>query len=180
MPVSIYKRLEALANGRVMITLGVIFVALTMLFPWVARQLGSTGMIDSHLSYTPGEVHQYIASYSDAGRSLHLIATLTADLAYPVDYSLLFALLIISTYHTAFPSSRMARPMSLFPFLTAIFDLLENTGIVIMLASYPQQKILVAQAAGLFTSLKFGFLAITLVLVLVGVAGLGLTKLKPK
>jgi hypothetical protein len=171
MPASIFKRLEAMANGRTLIILTVVFLGLSLVFPWVAGQLGNAGMIDSHPSYTPGEVYAIITGYGAAGRSLHLVTTLTADLFYPIDYSLLCALLIITTYRQAFPKSRMARPMTVFPFVTAIFDLLENAGIVTMISNYPQQLTLVAQVSSLFTSLKWGFFLISVVLVLMGAVG---------
>lgn len=62
--------------------------------------------------------------------------------------------------------------MVIFPFLTAIFGLLENASIAIQLAAFPRQLTLAAQAGSLFTTLKWTLLIITLVLVLVGWAGL--------
>ena len=74
----------------------------------------------------------------------------------------------------------MLRNLSLVPFATAVFDLLENAGIVAMLALYPQQVPVLARAASLFTTLKWVFLIFTTVLVLVGFLGMGVSRLKSR
>jgi hypothetical protein len=174
---SFYARLESISRRRVLAGLMILFTILGMIvFPSVSARLGElsggTRMIDMETSYTPNQVFKMVATYGDQGRSLYLLTICTADLLFPLNYSLLFALLIIATYRRAFPHGRMVRLMYLAPFITAIFDLLENTGLVILLASYPQQWVLVAQIAGLFTTLKWAFMVITFVLVLIGFAGL--------
>ena len=184
MPGRLFARLEALASRRILGALIVIFLVLFLVvFPMAAAQLasysGDVRMIDSLYSYTPDQVYQMISAYGEQGRSLYILTTLTADLLYPLDYSLLLSLLIIATYRQAFPGGRMVRPMSLLPFITALFDLLENAGVVAMLASFPQQLTLIAQASSIFTSLKWGFLVISIVLVLVGFIGLAAARLRP-
>ena len=179
----LFSRLEMLASRRLMAVLLVLFLVLFLVvFPMVSAQLalysGGQHMIDMETGYTAGQVYQMISAYGEQGRSLHLTTTLTADLLYPLDYSLLFALLIIVTFLEAFPAGRLVRRLCLVPFATAAFDLLENAGIVAMLALYPQQIPFLAQAANLFTTLKWAFLVFSIVLVLVGFVGLGVTRLK--
>lgn len=186
MPEFLFDRLQMLASRRLIAVLLVLFLVLFLVvFPMVSAQLaifsGGLQMIDMETSYTPEQVYQMIAAYGEQGRSLYLITTLTADILYPLDYSLLFALLIVTTFLEAFPTGRMfrmVRNLSLIPFITAIFDLLENFGIVAMLALYPQQIPFLAQAASLFTTLKWAFLILTIVLVLAGFLGLGVARLK--
>jgi hypothetical protein len=48
------------------------------------------------------------------------------------------------------------------------FDLLENVGIVSMLAGYPSKPTFMAWLTMIFGSLKWGFFIVTVVLVLVG------------
>lgn len=183
MPGSLFARLETLANRRILAVLIVIFLVLFLvIFPMASAQIasfsGEMRMIDSLYKYTPDQVYQMIGAYGEQGRSFYILTTLTADLLYPLDYSLLLSLLIIATYRQAFPGGRMVSPMSLFPFITALFDLLENACVVVMLANFPQQLTFIAQAASLFTSLKWGFLIISMVLVLVGFIGLAVTRLR--
>jgi hypothetical protein len=174
---SFYAWLIAISRRRVLASLMILFTILSMIvFPAVSARLGElsggTRMIDMETSYTPNQVFKMVASYGDPGRSLYILTTCTADLLFPFNYSLLFALLIIATYRRAFPRGRMVRSMYLAPFITAFFDLLENAGLVTLLASYPQQWVLVAQMASLFTTLKWAFMVITFVLVLIGFVGL--------
>ena len=183
MPESLFVRLEMLASRRLIAVLLVLFLVLFLVvFPMVSAQLalfsGGAHMIDMETGYTPGQVYQMIAAYGEQGRSLHILTTLTADILYPLDYALLFALLLITTYLEAFPAGQMVRYLALIPFATAAFDLLENAGIVAMLALYPQQIPFLAQAANLFTTLKWAFLILTIVLVLVGFLGLGVSRFK--
>jgi len=183
MPEVLFDRLEMLASRRLIAVLLVLFLVLFLVvFPLASAQLalfsGGVRMIDMETGYTPGQVYQMIAAYGEQGRSLHILTTLTADLLYPFDYSLLFALLIITTYLEAFPGGRMLRHLCLIPFATAAFYLSENAGIVAMLALYPQQFPFLAPAANLFTTLKWAFLILTIVLVLVGFLGLGVSRLK--
>ena len=188
MPQSLFDRLQMLASRRLMAVLLVTFLVLFLVvFPMVSAQLallsGGMHMIDMETGYTPAQAYQMIAAYGEQGRSLYIITTLTADIIYPLDYSLLFALLMVTTFLEAFPGGRMIgmlRNLSLMPFATAVFDLLENAGIVAMLALYPQQVPFLAQAASLFTTLKWVFLILTVVLVLVGFLGLGISRLKPR
>ncbi len=185
MPESLFERLEILASRRLIAALLVLFLVLFLVvFPLASAQLavfsGGVHMIDMETGYTAAQVYQMIAAYGEQGRSLYLVTTLTADLLYPLDYALLFALLIVTTYLEAFPRGRMVRYLCLMPFAAAAFDLLENAGIVAMLALFPQQVLFLAQAANIFTTLKWAFLILTVALVLVGFLGLGVSRLKPR
>ena len=172
-----FARLDAIASRGVIAGLMVLFLLLFLVaFPAVDGQLagasGGVHMIDMQTSYTPEQVYAMVAAYGEGGRWLYILSTLTADLLYPLDYALLFALLIIASYRKAFPRSRLVRLFVLAPFVTAGFDLLENAGIITLLSAYPLNLALVAQLASLFTTLKWAGLAITMVLVLAGCVGL--------
>jgi hypothetical protein len=183
MPQLLFDRLQILASRRLMAFLLVLFLILFLVvFPMVSAQLalfsGGLHMLDMETGYSPEQAYQMIAAYGEQGRALYITSALTADILYPLDYSLLFALLIVTTFLEAFPGGRMLRHLSLVPFATAVFDLLENAGIVAMLALYPQQIPFLARAASFFTTLKWVFLIFTIVLVLVGFLGMGISRLK--
>jgi hypothetical protein len=183
MPASWFERLSLIATRRILAVLMVIFLVLfVVVFPAVSMRLkdlsGGEQMIDLQPGYTPARVFAMVAAFGPEGRSLHMGATLTADLLYPLDYSFLFALVIISTYRQAFPSGRLLPTLALVPFITAGFDLLENAGIVTLLASYPTQPVWIAQAASLFTILKWTFVLLSLLLILIGFIALAVTRLR--
>jgi hypothetical protein len=174
MPASWIDRLSLLATRRVMWLLGVVFLMLFGIFQIAAARLNTlsanTPMIDMHIYYTPAEVYKMVAAYGPEGRSLHILTTLTADLLYPVDYSLFLALAIISTYRQAFPAGSLLRYIALMPFIAAGFDLLENACSVILLSTYPAQPALIAQLAGCITFLKWVFVVLSVVLALISCA----------
>jgi hypothetical protein len=106
LPASLYARLEALANRRIIAVLMVIFLILFLVvFPLLYTQISTTpdrsDLIDTQASYSPAQVYALIGSYGEQGRSMYILTDLTADLLYPLDYALLFALLIIATYRQA-------------------------------------------------------------------------------
>lgn len=177
MPSRILGFLIKIASRQVIVLLMVIFMILSMVvFPAVSRRLtelsGGTGMIDMLTGYTPSQVFGMVAAYGEDGRSLYTLSSLTADTLFPLDYALLFALILTATYRRAFPRGRLLRVLALAPFLAGGFDLLENLGVVTLLAAYPQQPVLVAQVTGLFTTFKWSALVITVILLLV--CGVGL------
>jgi hypothetical protein len=177
MPSRVLEFLARIANRQAIALLMVIFMILTIVvFPSVNSQLtaasGGLGMLDMQTGYSPAQAFERVAAYGEAGRALYLTTALTADTIYPLDYALLFALLLIVTYRRAFPRGRLLRLLVLAPFLTAGFDLLENLSVVGLLAEYPAQPVPLALIAGLFTTLKWAALVITVVLVLVCALGL--------
>ncbi len=167
-------RLEALAQGRTILLLLGLYLLLTFLvFPIIAGQLGTlsggVGMLDTQFSYTPQQAFQAVEAYGAQGRPLYGISALTADLLYPVVYSLLLALALVYTFRRAFPPQSPLQGTVYLPFFAALADLLENACVVILLASYPQQPESVAQAANLFTGLKWGLLLVSIILALLGI-----------
>ncbi len=180
---SLYDRLLPFAARRVVALLMVLFLVLFLVvFPAVISRLdtlaGKIGMIDTQFSYTPAQVFEMVAAYGPEGRALYVLSTLTADLLFPFNYSLLLALLMILTYRQAFANPTWVRRLIFIPFLTAGMDLLENAGIVALLLSFPQQWVWLAQAAGLFTTLKWIFMGVSYTLVLVGFVGLARARLR--
>jgi hypothetical protein len=174
---TLYDRLDALASRRVAALLMVVFMVLSIaVFPPVIRRLNTLagqelGLIDAQFSYSPQQVYQMEAAYGPEGRPLYILTTLIADTLFPLDYALLMGIFIVLTYRVAFPAFGLVRTLVWLPVVTALMDLLENTGIMLLLATFPQQVSLLAQATSFFTSLKWIFLSLSLVLVVAGVIG---------
>jgi hypothetical protein len=180
---TLYDRLAPQATRQRVAVLMVIFLVLFLVvFPAALNRLkefsGGVGLIDTQFTYTPDQAFQMVSAYGPEGRPLYILTTLTADLLYPLDYSLLLALLLILLYSQAFPVSRLIHAGVWLPFITGAMDLLENACVVTLLATFPQPLPWVAQAAGLFTPLKWIFLGVSLLLVLVGFIGLLVARLR--
>ena len=158
--------------GRLLM-IAIVSVALRYgLMPRMGAKLMSTphaGPLDLMFAYTPTEAFAHIAALGDEGRLAYRLFLVTADFAYPISYTLLFAWLIVMLKRkTRWEGSRL--PVML-PLLVFGFDMLENTSVVALLFAYPSQPVSLALAASIFTTLKWimagvSILAIMLLVVL--------------
>jgi hypothetical protein len=124
--------------------------------------------LDLMFFYTPEEAFEMMDKYGEAGRSIYFKIELTADIIYPIIYTLFYGLLISWLFQRAFkPESKMQK-WNVMPVGAWFFDLLENAGIVSMLMMYPSKPEALAWITMLFGSLKWGFFLVTVGLVLVG------------
>lgn len=124
--------------------------------------------LDMMFFYTPERAFEMIEKYSEQGRSIYLRIELTADLIYPIIYTLFFGLLISWLFQRGFsPESRMQK-WNAMPVGAWFFDLLENIGIVSMLTMHPSQPAALAWLTMILGTVKWAFALISIALVLVG------------
>lgn len=122
--------------------------------------------LDLMFFYTPAEAFAMIEKYGPDGRDIYFKIELTADILYPIVYTLFYAFLLSWLFQRGFkPESRMQK-YNVMPVGAFLFDMLENAGIVTMLSMYPAQPAAMAWLTMLFGSLKwlFAFASIGLVL----------------
>jgi hypothetical protein len=124
--------------------------------------------LDLLFFYTPAEAFIMMEKYGPAGRALYMKIELTVDLLYPIIYTLFFGLLISWLFQRAFPPYSKMQKWNVAPVGVWFFDLLENIGIVSMLAMYPSQPVLLAWITMLLGILKWAFAFFSIGLVLVG------------
>lgn len=148
------------ATKRNILILFITFIVLQILF-WVLLPMGgSAKMIDMAGAKSGTEIYQIIEKYNDHIRHSYIVGAVTIDLAFPLVYFLLFSLLLIRFWGKT--------RLILLPFLQIIFDFLENASIVIMLRSWPQQLPTLASATAIFSWIKWGLSALTVILILYG------------
>lgn len=124
--------------------------------------------LDLMFFYTPAQAFEMMDKYGEAGRSIYFKIELTADIIYPIIYTLFYGLLLSWLFQRAFkPESKMQK-WNVTPVGAWFFDLLENVGIVSMLMMYPSKPAVLAWVTMLFGLLKWAFFVVTIVLVLVG------------
>jgi hypothetical protein len=124
--------------------------------------------LDLMFFYTPDQAFAMIEKYGPAGRDLYTKIELTADIIYPVIYTLFYGLLLSWLFQRGFkPDSPMQR-YNVVIVGAWFFDLLENIGIVSMLSMYPSQPAALAWLTMIFGSLKWVAFLVTLALVLFG------------
>ena len=124
--------------------------------------------LDLMFFYTPEKAFAMIEKYGEAGRSIYFKIELTADIIYPIIYTLFYGLLISWLFQRGFKPDSPMQKWNLMPVGAWFFDLLENTGIVSMLMIYPSKPEILAWVTMLFGSLKWACFVVTVGLVLVG------------
>ena len=124
--------------------------------------------IDLMFFYTPEEVFAMIDKYGEAGRSIYWKIELTADIIYPLAYTLFFSLLISWLFQRGFSSNHQIQKWNVIPVGGWLFDVLENAGIVSMLAVYPAKPAFLAWLTMIFGSLKWAFAVVSIGLSLIG------------
>lgn len=124
--------------------------------------------LDFMFFYTPAKAFEMIDKYGEAGRSLYLKIEFTADIIYPIVYTLFYGLLISWLFQRAFRSDSGMQKWNAMPVGAWFFDLLENIGIAMMLAMYPAKPAVLAWLTMISSSLKWGFVFVSTALVLIG------------
>ena len=124
--------------------------------------------LDLMFFYTPEQAFAMMDKYGEAGRSIYLRIELTADIIYPIIYTLFYGLLISWLFQRSFTPENPMQKWNLMPVGAWFFDLLENVGIVTMLMTYPAKPAILAWITMLFGSLKWAAFVVTIGLVLVG------------
>jgi hypothetical protein len=161
------------AKGNVLVVLllsYILFVA--FILRWAESQIkgfsGGTGPVDLLFNYSCDQAYQMLKSYNGEGREFYAIIELTADMVYPVIYSLFLSLLIIYLCRKLYIQERVTKVVFLLPVITLIADYFENICITVMLLNYPYKLNTVADAASIFTMIKWTFFMASSVLVLSG------------
>ncbi len=174
---TLFDRLIAAASIRRLLIVVLVCAGIRYgVMPRIGAELMTTpgaGPLDLMFAYTPAEAFAKISAFSDSGRSAYRMFVVTADIAYPISYTLMFVWAIaLLTRTTRLAQARwpLVPPLLLFG-----FDLLENTMIFILLSLHPDQPVALAWLASIFTTLKWSFAAVTM-LVLAYAAGLRLLK----
>jgi hypothetical protein len=82
---------------------------------------------------------------------------LTADIIYPIIYTLFYGLLLSWLLQRAYKPDSPMQKLNAMPAGAWLFDLLENIGIVSMLSMYPSQPSVLAWLTMIFGLVKWAF-----------------------
>ncbi len=165
------------ANIRLIIGMSVVYLIFPLyLLPNIINT-GNVGPLDLLFWYNHDTLYHMLTSYGEALRTRYIIGLLTADLAYPIFYGTLLAMiltLIIKKLSIPFP-----KKIILIPYVVVSFDLTENSILVFLLSTYPTKHTVIADIAGFVTAIKWcAFVIIALLLVYLVVYGLRSRKSK--
>ena len=165
--------LKKYANGRLVLVFlaGEVFFNAVILPGQQAKieaNPNAAGPIDLQFFYTPEKAYGMIASYGDEIRASYRTFELTGDIAYPIVYTLFFALAITWLFQRGFASNSNMNQYNVVPFGAWLFDLFENLCIVTMLSIYPSTPSALAWISTIFTMVKWLFAVASVLLLLYG------------
>ncbi|MCA0237952.1 MAG: hypothetical protein LCH81_16370 [Bacteroidetes bacterium] len=126
----------------------------------------TVGIIDLTFGFHPARTLQMVADYGDAARALYARTEMTADVAYPLVYAFLLGILLTFLYRKT-----AAAWLNVLPFVVLLFDYAENTSIVWLLYTFPQQSMTAALCCEVFKLLKWGTLGLSAMLIVWGGVG---------
>jgi hypothetical protein len=124
--------------------------------------------LDLMFFYTPAQAFAMIEKYTEAGRALYMKIELTADIIYPLIYTLFYGLLLSWLFQRGFKSDSQMQKWNVIIVGAWFFDLLENIGVISLLSAYPSQPDALAWLTMLFGLLKWAFVFATIGLALYG------------
>ena len=172
------KKLATLRIFLLFLVLMIIVAVVMMGYvqPQILALSGGLPILDSRLSYTFAEVEHLFMVLGEQGRQLYTTLQVL-DLIFPLGYGMSMTLALAGVITRLLPKGHPMEKTVFIPILGMIFDYLENITIAILIASYPNLSPLVVNVAGIFTLLKWSFIILALVLLVV-LAILALSKKK--
>ena len=173
---SILKRfsewLNNVSRGWVTLAAVIVFVLFTALvLPGQSARSGEVGgerSPDLSLYYSADDLYQMAEEYGEAGREAYVRARFTFDLAWPLVYTFFFVTTISWIYSRISPPESRWRRANLVPVLAMVFDLLENLSTSLVMYRFPERTPVVDWLAGVFTTLKWVFVASSFLLLIGG------------
>jgi hypothetical protein len=153
------------------VTVAVFALFMVMVLPNMAGRLtditGVSVSPDTSLIYSAKDLYAMAEAYGSTGRAYYIYSRFTFDLAWPAVYLLFLVSLITSLFHFLNPNDPR-RLVNLLPFIAIIFDLLENSAASLVMFRYPLASPLAASLAPVFTFLKWVFIGLSFIVLLIG------------
>jgi len=166
--------LRRVSTGRVALlglTVFILFTALVL--PGQAAQAdedtGGKATPDLSFVYSTSDLYEMAQSYGADGRSSYVKARFTFDLVWPLVYTLFLVTSISWPFVKVFPAESVWQRANLVPLLAMALDYLENVSTSIVMARYPARTDVVDTLATIFTPLKWVFVSVSFILLLIGI-----------
>jgi len=145
---------------NILILFSLIVVINVFLFPVYMPSGESTRPLDIMFGYSTEEAYSMICQYGEEGRRSYAKGLLRLDYIYPVIYSLFLGFSIFRLYRNVLPA--------LLPVAILVSDYIENTGILVMLHSWPEELSLLAGFVGIVTIIKWILVCIAALVIISG------------
>jgi hypothetical protein len=126
------------------------------------------GSPDTSLFYSRLAINQMAERFGEEGRSAYLQARWTFDLAFPVIYTFFLVTSISFVFKRGVREGSFLKMFNLVPVAAMVFDFAENISASVVMAGYPTARIWAASLASFFTPIKWFFVTISMLLLVVG------------
>ena len=164
--------------GWIFLVALIVFLLFTMLLLPVQSakteaEYGNIGSPDLSFYYTADDLYRMAEAYGEEGRQSYVKARYTFDLVWPLVYTLFLVTGISWMTRKAFAPGSLWLRTNLVPIPGALFDYLENVSTSLVMLRYPEKTGVVDGIATVFTMVKWVFVSLSFILLLIGmVAGI--------
>jgi hypothetical protein len=153
-----------LSNGIVALVCLIIFLLFSALvLPGQSQKAAvysaEVGSPDTSLYYSAQRLFQMAEAYGVDGRAEYIRARFTFDLVFPLVYLAFLVTSISWIFKKLNVHNKKWAWFNLMPLAAVILDILENISATIVMARYPQTVRIIDHLAGIFTLLKWVFIA---------------------
>ena len=175
--------LEDVATGRrVVAALAAFAIASVVLFnAGPARPLTESAgapLLDVRFGWDADDAHAFLAAAGDEGRRLYALQLLL-DSAYALAFAAAVALALAWLRKVLAARPAFAR-LPLLPVAAGALDLVENLGIATLVARFPSEPRLVADATGVVTAAKLVLVYAVMAVLALGLVALATRALRPR
>ncbi len=161
---TLHNAILKIANWPTIALLFIAFLFCSQAFAWRQQELGPQNQVlDVRFWYAPSEVKELMDNLGVEGRELYARTQVTLDLAFPLIYGSILAILVVRLYR---PQS--ARRLILFPLLSATADVLENLTAAYLAWSFKGAETSLAWFCAGCTAAKSLLLVGSLIVVVIG------------
>lgn len=162
------------SNKRILMISTIIFiffmaVVLPKVSVYTEEQSGTSSSPDTSLFYTSDDLYEMAGIYGESGRDTYILLRVSFDVIWPLVY-LLFFVALTGVLINNLKLIEKFKYLILLPFISVIFDFLENISSVIVMYRYPSETVFFANLAPIMTLLKWITLGLSFVsIVILGV-----------
>ena len=125
------------------------------------------GVPDLALYYTSQDLYCMADAYGEEGRVAYIQGHFTFDVIWPLVYTTFLICVLSWLTRRGFAEGSSWQYVNLLPLLAALFDFLENASTSLVMYRYPTRLSMLAALAGIFTTLKWVFVGMSFLALLI-------------
>lgn len=157
--------LEKISSGPLVIVSLLVFILfLAVILPAQKAKTeayaGDAGSVDRSFFPQPAEVYKMAEAYGEEGRAAYIKARYTFDVIWPLAYTFFMVAVITFAMKKIFGTGSRWIHLNLLPVGGMLFDLVENTFAIVVMASHPERMDVVVYVMATATAIKWSLIYI--------------------